>query len=78
MRAGSKASEGAQSRPLDHHARLIANGVAVVLGCDVVDVVGSEFDHRAVLEQHAELTREDDPDVARPAPLAANHRTGVR
>jgi hypothetical protein len=36
------------------------------------------LEHRAVLEQHAEPTRQDDPDVARPAPLAANHRTRVR
>jgi hypothetical protein len=78
MRASPKASEGAQSRPLDHHTRLLADGVAIVRRCDVVNLVGSELQHRAVLEQHAEPTREDDPDMAGPAPLAANHRTGVR
>jgi hypothetical protein len=78
VRASPKASEGAQSRPLDHHARLVADGIAVVLRCDVVDVIGPELKHRAVLEQHAEPTRQDDPDVARPAPLAANHRTRMR
>ena len=45
--------------------------------CDVRDVLGSGLERRAVLEQHAEATREDDPDAARPGPLAANHRTGV-
>jgi hypothetical protein len=61
VRAGSTASEGAQPRPLDHHARLVADGVAVVLRCEVVNLVGPELKHRAVLEQHAEPTPADDP-----------------
>jgi hypothetical protein len=64
MRLGSKAEKGAESRPFQQHARLVANGVAVVLRRDVVNVVRSEVEYRGILELRAEPTRKHDPNEA--------------
>ncbi len=56
--------------PLDQHARLVADRVAVVSRRDVVDIAGTELDLGAVAEDRAPGSRDDDADVTGLAPFA--------
>ena len=71
---GREARERADPGPLDLDARLVADRPAVVARRNVEDVVGAELEPRAVLELDPESSREDHPQVARLAPLAADGR----
>ena len=51
--------------------RLVADGVAVVAGWDVVHIVGLELEHRAIAEQNALAAGECHADVMALTPLPA-------
>src|SRR6185503_12258638 len=67
-----------EPRPVDHDTRLVADHPAVVARRDVVDVAGTGLKDTSVGEQGGLASRDDDADVARHAPFAADERLDVR
>jgi len=59
------------ARPFDHDGRLVADGVAVMAGWDVIHIVGPELEHRAIAEHHALAAGECHADVMALTPLPA-------
>ena len=68
---------GSDPAPLDLHALFVADRVPVVSGRDVEHVPRPELGLRAVGERDSEPTGDDDAEVARLAPLAADGRLHV-
>ena len=69
--------EGPQPRPLDLDARLVAEGVPVMTGRDLKDVLRPELKRGPVAHRDPEPARQHDPHVTRLAPVPANMRTHV-
>ena len=63
------ARPGPEAGPLDRHGWLVADGVAVVAGWDVEDVVGRDLEGRPVAQLEARPSRQLPTDMVRLAPL---------
>ena len=77
MDAGREPGPRPDPHPLDLHARLVADRVAVVSRRDVEHVTRREDRPRPVHEVDPEAAGDDEADVARLAPLAADGRAHV-
>jgi hypothetical protein len=69
--------ERVQACPFDLDARFVSDRPAVVAGRDVEDVVGPELQRPPVSQLHGDAAGEDDTEMTRLAPLAADRRADV-